>query len=144
MLSVDTNILVHAVNSGSPDHDWANAFIASHLANQEFAISEYVLTEMYVLLRNPVVMPKPLSAPDAVNLIMQFRLNKSWTLLKTTSDNSESIWKEAAKPQFPRRAIFDARLAYSLAAQGVKRFATRNIADFQRFGLFEVFDPIQT
>lgn len=142
MLSVDTNILAYAYSSRSAEHEKAVTFLRSHLESEDFAISEYVLTEFYNLLRNPAVMSKPLSPREAVDRVMELRNNPNWTLLKATRDVSDRVWKEAAKPQFPRRAIFDARLAYSLAAQGVKRFATRNVADFQRFGLFEVFDPI--
>ncbi len=87
-------------------------------------------------------MPSPLPPGDAVDLIMELRANPYWTILPTTQDVSTKVWAVARQPQFPRRAIFDARLAHSLAAEGVKMFATRNVTDFQRFGLFDVFDPI--
>lgn len=144
MLSIDTNILVYAYNFDSPEHHTAFEFLSKHLQDTNVAISELVLTEFYNMIRNVVVMPTPFSPSEAVEKVMELRLNPNWTLLRTSVDVSDRVWTIAKQPQFPRRAIFDARLAYSLAAQGVKRFATRNVADFQRFGLFEVFDPIQT
>jgi len=142
MLSVDTNILAYAYNSEAAEHIPAARFIQANLENEDFAISEYVLVEFYNVVRNSSVMSSPLSAAAAVKKVQEMRSNPNWTLLRTTHDVSEEVWRIAATPQFPRRAIFDARLAYSLKAEGVKRFATRNVADFERFGLFEVFDPV--
>lgn len=144
MLSCDTNILLYAYNQSAPEHKQSIDFITKNLTNSEFAISELALMEYYVLLRNPAVTKAPLSAQQAVSVIKTVRANPNWTVLKGTTDVSDDVWRAASKNDFPRRAIFDARLAYSLAAQGVKRFATRNVADFQRFGLFEVFDPISS
>lgn len=61
---------------------------------------------------------------------------------KARSTSPKGSGASPGRPTFPRRAIFDARLAYTLAAEGVTRFATRNVRDFQRFGAFEVFDPL--
>lgn len=142
MLSIDTNILVYAYNFDSPEHPSAIQYLTNHLEDTDVAISEYVLVEFYNMIRNAVVMPTPFTPAEAVEKVMELRLNPNWTLLRTTVDVSDGVWSVAKQPQFPRRAIFDARLAHSLAAAGVKRFATRNVADFKRFGLFDVFDPI--
>lgn len=103
-----------------------------------------MLIELYVLLRNPAVFPKPLAPSEAVIAIDALRSEHGWTVLKGAVEISDAIWSVAMLPNFPRRAIFDARLAYSLAAEGVTRFATRNVADFRRFGAFEIFDPLAT
>jgi toxin-antitoxin system PIN domain toxin len=142
MISIDTNIFLYAIDSKSDAHDKAFEFVSSHLTNESVLISEFVLMEIYVLLRNPALFKVPLSAQLAAESIAQLRTNPHWTISKGTIDVSEQVWREAGKAQFPRRAIFDARLAHSLAAEGVKRFATRNVADFERFSLFEVFDPL--
>ena len=144
MLSCDTNILVAAVNSAAPDHVACHRFLTEQLTNKEFVLSEFVLVETYNLVRNAAVMPKPLSSTEAVELVQSFRSNRFWSLSKGTEDVAEQVWRSAAVPDFPRRAIFDARIAYSLAAFGVKRFATRNTGDFVRFGVFEAFDPTLT
>lgn len=142
MTSCDTNILAYAHNAAAPEHPKALAFLTAHLEDPDFALSELVLFEFYNLVRNPAVFPKPLSAPKAVQTVAELRANPYWTILKATTDVSDAIWTVAATPQFPRRAIFDARLAYSLAAEGVTRFATRNVTDFSRFNAFESFNPL--
>lgn len=142
MTSLDTNLLVYAYNADAEEHGRALRFLSENLENPDFALSEFVLVEFYNLLRNPAVFRTPLSAADAVAKVQELRSNPYWTLLKGTADVSDAIWSVAATDEFPRRAIFDARIAYSLAAEGVTRFATRNVGDFQHFGLFDVFDPL--
>ncbi|CAN5519569.1 type II toxin-antitoxin system VapC family toxin [soil metagenome] len=143
MTSVDTNILVYAHNVAAPEHPKALAFLTAHLEGRDFALSKLILLEFYNLLRNPAVFPRPLSATDAVETIQNLRNNPYWTILKATTDVSDAIWTVAADPSIGRRAIFDARIAYSLAAEGVKRFATRNVTDFDRFATFVSFDPLK-
>ena len=143
MTSCDTNILVYAYNEMAPEHGAAFRFLASHLQDDRFALSELVLIEFYVLIRNPAIFPDPASASRAVSVIQELRSNPFWTILKGTVDVSDPMWAAAASRSFPRRGIFDARLAYSLAAEGVTRFATRNVSDFEGFGVFEVFDPLR-
>ena len=142
MTSCDTNVLVYAYNVSAPEHDRAVRFLTSHLRDREFALSELILVELYVLIRNPVIFPKALSSTEAATVIEELRSNPFWTILKAATDVSERVWAASAAKDFPRRAIFDARIAYSLAAEGVTSFATRNTEDFRRFGTFEVFDPI--
>jgi len=142
MISCDTNILVYALNSSAPEHSRASRFIAKHLVNREFVLSEFVLFELYVLLRNPKVFMRPLIAHEAVEQIIELKSNPYWTIVKGTNDVSDFVWTVAALDAFPRRAIFDARLAFSLWQEGVTLFATRNVSDFTRFEVFEVFDPI--
>ena len=55
---------------------------------------------------------------------------------------SDQLWRRAAQPNFPRKAIYDARLALTLRHFGVKQFATRNTKDFQDFGFERVWDPL--
>lgn len=143
MTSCDTNILVYAYNVSAPEHLAAQRFLTSHLTNTDFALSELVLVEFYVLIRNPAIFPKALSAKDAAAVVGELRSNPYWTILKATIDISDLVWAVSGTKDFPRRAIFDARIAYSLAAEGVTRFATRNATDFQHFNVFETFDPIK-
>ena len=142
MISCDTNILLYAYHRDAPEHAAAISFLRGHLKNQDFALSELVLVELYNLLRNSAVLGKSLSAKGATDVISELRRNPYWTVLRGNPDIWERVWTVAAQPDFPRRAIFDARLAYSLAAEGVTEFATRNTKDFARFDTFRVFDPI--
>ncbi len=108
MTSCDTNILVYAYNTASPEHPSALRFLTENLTNPDFAISELILVEFYVLVRNAALFPKPLSSREAALLVDELRSNRFWTVLKDTSDVSDLIWGACASSELPRRAVFDA------------------------------------
>jgi predicted nucleic acid-binding protein len=51
MFSRDTNILLHAFNEDSPSHKPAYGWMISIQHEENVAISEFILSEFYVLLR---------------------------------------------------------------------------------------------
>jgi len=68
--------------------------------------------------------------------------NSSWRIIDYPGNLMADIWRLAAGSAFPRRAIYDARLAHTLRHHGVTEFATRNVRDFQNFGFLRVWDPL--
>ncbi len=108
-------------------------------------VCELVLLELYVLLRNPAVLRKPLAAAEAVSLVRTFRRHPTWALIDYPGDTSavmEEVWQRAADPAMGRRVVFDARLALTLRHHGVTEFATRNESDFAGFGFVRVWNPL--
>lgn len=96
MLSIDANILLYAYSEAAPEHDRALAFITAQSRNKHVALSEFVLTEFYLLLRNPVVLKKPLSAPDAVQVIQSYRQHPVWKTLgfpPTSREVHTDLWQ---------------------------------------------------
>lgn len=140
MISFDTNLLFPAIEPSHRDHVAARSFVEG--LEGAVALSELVLMELYVLVRNPVVCRRPLGPGDAVALVERLRTGTRWRLLDAPEGLMAEVWKRAADPGFGRRRIFDSRLAVSLVRQGVRRFATRNVADFRGFGFEEVLDPL--
>ncbi len=53
MIAIDTNILLPLVVEDHPQHPQALAFAESLQSRSDVAISEFVLLELYNLLRNP-------------------------------------------------------------------------------------------
>ncbi len=141
MISIDTNILLYSLNRDCPEHGQARAFLEACAGRSDVAIAELVLVELYVLLRNPAVVRKPLEAVDAAALCQVFRRHPRWALVDT-AEVMDRVWAAAARPGVARRHVFDARLAHTLLDHGVKEFATRNIRDFEGFGFERVFDPL--
>ena len=141
MESCDTNILVHAINPNDPLHAQAARYLQSRISNSEFVVCELVLTELYVLLRNPRVSAKPLAAREAVAVVQKLRSNPQWRILDYPGGLMEQVWELAANNTFPRNSIYDARLALTLRHYGVTRLATRNAKHFAQYGFTEVFDP---
>jgi uncharacterized protein len=145
MQSIDTNILLAALDSSNLLHARASSWLLSISESVDVVISEFVLFELYGLLRNPTVLLKPLSAPAAVSICQALRRHPRWQLVGFP-DGSRSfhndLWPQLAGEQFARRRAYDLRLARSLIVQGVTEFATVNLKDFSDVGFKRVFNPL--
>jgi uncharacterized protein len=141
MIGIDTNLLLYARVTGSPHHVAAIGFLDALASNPDVAISELVLAELYVLLRNPAVLNPPLGPEDAVAEIEVFRRHPRWQLTDA-AEVMHKVWPEAARPGFPRRRLFDLRLALTMQAFGVTEFATANVKDFEGLGFIRVWNPL--
>ena len=145
MLSIDTNILLAAVDTANAQNARASAWLSEFNASENVAISEFVLFELYGLLRNPAVLRNPMPATAAVNLCQAFRNHPRWQLLgfpEASRNFHNELWPLFGSEQFPRRRIYDLRLARSLVVQGVTDFATVNLKDFSNGGFKRVFNPL--
>ena len=70
MNSIDTNILLSAINRGCPEHEAAIRFVKRALdMPSSWIVSDQVWFELYRILRNPVVLSSPLGAAEATDTI---------------------------------------------------------------------------
>lgn len=143
MLSIDTNIFVHAVNKDADHHQAARIFLEEAVTRQDVILAEYILVELYLLLRNPLVFARPLSSGTAASICRRFRTNPNWQVVECRPVMDE-VWARAERADFSRRRIIDVRLGLTLVAAGVTQFATRNRRDFLDIGFGRVFDPTET
>ena len=147
MISIDTNILLPAVETKNAHHARAAAFLESITARDDVAISELALVELYVLLRNPAVLGKPLTPADAVRVCDAFRRHPAWQIIGFPSDSRafhDAYWPRLGARDFARRRAYDYRLALTLIRQGVQDFATVNVDDFEGFGFRRVWNPLES
>ena len=146
MMSLDTNLLLFAFDQDCPAHKPALAFVQALHDEDQVTISEFTLLEFYRLLRNPVVLERPLSAPAAVEIIQAYRGHPRWRVAGFPDSGStrlhDALWRTAAVPGFAYRRVYDARLALTLRHHGVTEFATSNVKDFQGFGFARVWNPL--
>lgn len=143
MTAVDTNLLFAWLNR---DHAWhapAAAWMNGQAANPEIVLCELCLVELYGLLRNPSVVRRPLDSPAAVALIQRLRGHPHWELVDYPGGVMSSVWTAASVAGFPRRRIYDARLAQALLHHGVDELATTNVKDFVGFGFLRVWNPLE-
>jgi uncharacterized protein len=143
MISIDTNLLLYSLNPASAWHSKAVMFLQEQLGNpaMQVVLTDYVLVELYVLLRNPAVMSKPLSARAARDLVTAY-----WdipTIMRVEHAHvMDEVWKLAGVEDFARRRVFDARLALTLRRAGVTHFTTSNVKDFEGWGFQKVWNPL--
>lgn len=142
MISADSNIFIHAANRDAPKNEKAVAFIQSQATNDEFAICELVLIEIYMQLRNPAIMRKPLSAAQAHDYCQSLRANQAWQIIDYRPEVSPQLWTWAKATKAGFRRIIDARLAFTVLHHGVTEWATGNERDFEEFSFEKVFNPL--
>ena len=145
MISIDTNFLLPAVETGNAQHAPAAAFLESLQDREDVVISELILLELYSLLRNPAVLAKPLSANNAVDVCESFRQHPLWQVVGFPPDSRrfhDTFWPRLRAKDFARRRAFDWRAALTLLQQGVTEFATVNEKDFRGFGFAKVWNPL--
>ena len=146
MLSIDANILFHAFNEDSPSHTAAYAWLISIQLDEDVAISEFILAELYGLLRNPAVIKHQLEADEAVEVIQTYRRHPRWRLIGFSAESRplhDALWETARRKDFAFRRLYDARSALTMTAQGVTEFATVNAKDYQGLGFRKVWNPLQ-
>ncbi len=147
MTSIDANILLYSYSEASPHHAAAIAFVESMAQRDNVALSEFILSEVYLHLRNPAVLDAPLSPADAVAVIQSYRQHPRWRVLgfpPRSRDLHAALWKAAAAPDFARRRIYDLRIALCLQAFGVTDFATANVKHFEDTGFARVWNPVSS
>lgn len=145
MISFDTNVLFAAWKRDDPNHRAAAGLIGSFADSSEVMLAEQSLLELYVLMRNPVVNAKPLTAAEAVQAIRRIRSNPRWAVVDVPLDGKvmSVVWARAESRQFAARRIFDVRLAETLKFFGVDTFYTRNIKDFRDCGFKRLINPFE-
>lgn len=145
MTGIDANILLYAYVDRAPEHPPAYAFLAENAENPNLVVSEFTLTEFYLLLRNPAVLRNPLSSGKACAVIQSYRNHPVWRIVGFPPhgrDLHDRLWQLANRPQFSRRRIYDLRTALTLQSFGVIEFATANLKDFKDLGFKRVWNPV--
>jgi toxin-antitoxin system PIN domain toxin len=140
MRSVDTNILLYALNTDCSEFTRARQVVDELASAQDVVICELVLVELYMLLRNPAVLAQPLDAREATKVCTSLRRHPHWRLVDAAPVMNE-VWKRTASMAFARRRIIDARLALTLLHHGVSEWITRNVNDFAEYPFTRVWSP---
>jgi uncharacterized protein len=125
----------------------AAAFLASLEAREDVVISELSLLELYVLLRNPAAVRRPLTGAEAVAICDSFRRHPRWQVVGLAAKSREihdTSWPQLGTAGFARRQAYDWRMALSLLQQGFTEFATANVRDFEGFGFTRLWNPLST
>ena len=101
--SCDTNILFYSLNPTCPEHSIAGEYLDRMDGRSDFLLCELVLTELYVLIRNPTINAKALSAAQASEVIRKFRQHPKWRLVDYPGYLMADVWRRAGEPNFSRR-----------------------------------------
>jgi toxin-antitoxin system PIN domain toxin len=143
MNSLDTNILIYAVNSDCVEHISAKQIYEAMLDRpHEWILSDQVLFEFYRGLRNPKILERPLNHQQAMKQIEFLRENSGVQHCAYETAFWGSFTQEFSKVQPKASHIFDQVLAVTLRQHGVETFYTRNTTDYSTAGFKFLVNPI--
>lgn len=125
------------------EHPAAQAFLEGLAARENVAISEFVLVELYQLLRLLALHAHPLGAAKAMEIIHHSRRHPRWRIVVFPEGGSaklhDGLRRLASPADFAYHKIFDARLALTLRQYHVAAFAYANVENFQSFRFYQGF-----
>jgi uncharacterized protein len=145
LISLDANLLFPAYVTDHVNNLRAVEFLKRLSMRSDVVISEFVLTELYGLLRSSTLTDSPLSSQDAVDCIQTYRTHPRWKLCGFSHQSRslhDRLWQLASEPSFARRRIYDIRFALTLQSFGVRFFAIANVKDFRDLGFERVWNPL--
>lgn len=143
MNSLDTNILIYAVNSGCVEHERAKRVYESMLKDpSQWILSDQVLFEFYRGLRNARILERPLNHQEALRQIEFLREHSGVQHCAYEAVFWNDFMKGFRDDPSKSSHIFDRILAITLRKNGVSTFYTRNTKDFAEFGFKSMVNPI--
>lgn len=145
LCSLDTNILLYAANEDAAEHAVCRNFMQTIVdAPADWVIADQVYFELYVALRNPKVMERPMSAAQASDHLSTLRNGLGLMHCGYVPECWNTAISSMKSDDFPFRRTHDAVLAATLLAHGVKVFYTRNTKDFLAAGFDQVVNPVDS
>jgi len=129
---IDTNVLVAASVSAHPSHGVAAAYLARLEADGAPAcISGQVCREFLVVLTGQPVEGRPFTTDEALAVL------GTWLSACVVFEENEAVLIEllelVRRHGVKGKQVHDANVVATMRANGLKRLATFNVADFARF-----------
>lgn len=141
MKLVDANLLLHAVDEGSPHHEVAKPWLEEQLSESEtFAFAWAVLLAFIRLVTNPRVFARPLSGPEALDLVDSWLAQPNAAVLHPTDRHSQLLRELLAPLGTAGNLTSDAHLAALAIEHGAELCS--GDADFARFAGLQWTNPL--
>ena len=140
MSVVDTNVLVHASATVSPEHGRARAALARLAARDPVSVTRQILREFMSATTRPQAWARAATLAEAT------RNTDGFIQRFAVLEDGPSVWDEfmalTRRVAFGGKQVHDANIVATMLAHGETRLLTFNTADFRRFGgVIEVITP---
>jgi toxin-antitoxin system PIN domain toxin len=138
---VDANVLLYAVDAGSPHHEVAESWLERQLSGSEtFAFTWVVLLAFIRLVTNPRVFENPLSGEEALDLVDSWLAQPNATVLHPTDRHSQLLRELLTPLGTAGNLTSDAHLAALAIEHGAELCS--GDADFGRFAGVQWTNPL--
>lgn len=129
---IDTNVLIHARISESPDHQIARARLQRAVRDSEpLRISRQVVREYLAVITRPQTWLVPLTREEA--LANASRLLSGFQILEDGPAVTETLLALCRAIPVGGGQIHDANIVATMLTHGERRLLTFNTADFRRY-----------
>jgi len=142
MILVDANLLLHAYNPRSADHDASRAWLESVLAGP--ALVRFAWMTIWAFLRiatNPRVFERPLSLAEAEEIVSSWLAQPAAGIVEPSERHWEILRVLARDGQSTGPLIMDAALAAIAIEHGATLHTTDR--DFKRFSGLNWINPLR-
>ena len=141
MILLDTNILVHAVGTESPQHKKAKELRDEAAAGQfDACIATQVLTEFYAVVTDPRRFHPALTPSQAQEEIRNY-LSSPLRLIVPKETTVSRMLSLLGATSIRAGGIFDVFLAATMLDNSVQKIYTENVGDFRRISGIDAIDP---
>ena len=140
---IDTNILLHAVNTGSPEHGRARGFVSEHLRlRTPWCTTWPILYEFLRVSTHIRVFPKPLKSRQALDFIASLLSREEVAILQPTGRHLQELQDITGKLGQPAGNLFhDIHTATLMREHGVGESVTAD-TDFLQFRFLRITNPL--
>jgi len=140
---VDTNVLVHAVNRASPDHErCAEAIHALANGAAPWYCTWGIAYEYLRVVTHLRVLPRPLGFAAAWAVFRAMQAEGGLRMLRPTDRHAVLVDEIAATmPDLRGNLMHDLEIVVTMREHGISRIVTRD-RDFHRFAGIMVMDPM--
>lgn len=143
MIVVDTNILIYAANTDSPEHEICRELLQSYRKQAgPWYLTWGVVYEFLRVVTHPRVFRTPWSAKAGWSFVAALLASPSLRVLEATDRHTEVLAELIREfPHLAGNIFHDAHTAALLREHGLTTIVTRD-TDFHRFGFLDVVDPL--
>jgi toxin-antitoxin system PIN domain toxin len=141
---IDTNILLHAANAGSPSHRAARGFLEEHAqVRTSWCITWPILYEFLRVSTHARVFPKPLTAPQALEFAAALTAPEEVAILVPTARHLPVLVTVVNELGHPAGNLFhDIHTAVLMREHGIPENVTAD-TDFLQFSFLKVSNPLR-
>ena len=141
---IDTNVLLHGVNSSAAEHAAAREFLlTAGRSTEPWYLTEGILYEFLRVSTHPRVFPRPLNWREGVAFLGPFLDSPNFTVLQAGGKHWQILEEVMARLSHPAgNLLFDVRTAVLMREHGVRDIFTTD-ADFLQFAGIRAINPLQ-
>jgi predicted nucleic acid-binding protein len=138
---IDTNILIYAIDASSPFHEKSLEVLqnAENGIIQAF-IAEKSLYELAAVLSSQAFVNK-IKLDQIREHILYFADNSTFSLLHSTDQITNTIWRLFFNLNSRKNRIYDLVLAATAIEYGINTIYTKNVKDFEQIKELQIVDP---